>query len=283
MDITKSILLGALQGIAEFLPISSSGHLAVAKSLFGMADVPLLFDIMLHVATLLAVIIFFRKKIAMLCLVLFRWITRQKSMESTAHEDAYRGIILALFATTAVTGVIGVFTAKFIPDLGIKLVCAGFLLTAALLILSSIANVRQQQKLDAEKNDNTEQVPQKLTVLQGIIIGIAQGIGTLPGVSRSGSTIAGALLCGVDRSLAGEYSFIAAIPAIAGAFLLEAKDLGAVEQSVGIVPLTAGCAVSFIVGYISLALLQKIIKSGRLHWFAAYLIPAGILGLLFLK
>ena len=108
-----------------------------------------------------------------------------------------------------------------------------------------------------------------------------QGIGTFPGISRSGSTIAGALFGGLDRAAAGEYSFIVSIPAILGAFVLELKDLDKVGTSIGAAPVIAGCAAAFAWGYISLTALMKIIKKGRLEWFAAYLIPLGIAGLIF--
>ena len=110
-----------------------------------------------------------------------------------------------------------------------------------------------------------------------------QGVGTLPGISRSGSTIAGALFAGVDRKVAGEYSFIISIPAILGAFILEVKDLEKVSQTIGAAPIVAGCAAAFAAGYISLTLLMKIIQKGKLQWFAAYLIPAGIIGMIFLR
>ena len=117
------------------------------------------------------------------------------------------------------------------------------------------------------------------TLIQSLVIGFAQGIGTLPGISRSGSTIAGALFCGVSRSTAGEFSFIVSIPAILGAFILEAKDLGEVASNCGIAQLVLGCAVAFASGYFALAVLMKLIKKGRLQWFAAYLVPVGIIGL----
>ncbi|MCR4953047.1 MAG: undecaprenyl-diphosphatase, partial [Treponema sp.] len=101
--------------------------------------------------------------------------------------------------------------------------------------------------------------------------------------SRSGSTIAGALFTKVDRKAAGDYSFIVSIPAILGAFVLELKDLGEVSSSVGIAPLIAGCAAAFAAGYVSLVFLMKLIRRGKLQWFACYLIPVAILGLIFLK
>ena len=284
MTVIQGILLGILQGIAEFLPISSSGHLAVVQKLFGLEEVPLLFDIMLHLATLLAVVLYFRKKIWTLLCVFGRLIARRPAPKTVNEDDLLCGTeargrmtILAVIITTVVTGAIGVFTSKLIPDMPVKVTCAGFIVTAILLVVSSIIERRNSGavKNSAEKNDG-------IKWYQAIVIGVMQGIGTLPGISRSGSTIAGSQLCGVNRAAAGEYSFIVSIPAILGAFLLELKDFAEVGSTVGAAPVIAGCAAAFAWGYISLAVLMKIIRRGKLEWFACYLIPAGILGLLFL-
>lgn len=284
MTVIKGILLGILQGIAEFLPISSSGHLAVVQKLFGLEEVPLLFDIMLHLATLLAVVLYFRKKIWTLLCVFGRLIVRRPAPKAVNKDDLLCGTeargrmtILAVIITTVVTGAIGVFTSKLIPDMPVKVTCAGFIVTAILLVVSSIIERRNSSavKNSAEKNDG-------IKWYQAIVIGVMQGIGTLPGISRSGSTIAGSQLCGVNRAAAGEYSFIVSIPAILGAFLLELKDFAEVGSTVGAAPVIAGCAAAFAWGYISLAVLMKIIRKGKLEWFACYLIPAGILGILFL-
>ena len=284
MTVIQGILLGILQGIAEFLPISSSGHLAVVQKLFGLEEVPLLFDIMLHLATLLAVVLYFRKKIWTLLCVFGRLIARRPAPKAVNKDDLLCGTeargrmtILAVIITTVVTGAIGVFTSKLIPDMPVKVTCAGFIVTAILLVVSSIIERRNSSavKNSAEKNDG-------IKWYQAIVIGVMQGFGTLPGISRSGSTIAGSQLCGVNRAAAGEYSFIVSIPAILGAFLLELKDFAEVGSTVGAAPVIAGCAAAFAWGYISLAVLMKIIRKGKLEWFACYLIPARILGLLFL-
>ena len=285
MTVLQGFLLGILQGVAEFLPISSSGHLALAQSLFGLEDVPLLYDIFLHMATLLAVTIYFWPKIWALLKCFGRWITKKQKSDNQVQisendllcptDKIGQKTIIAIILTTAITGTFGIFTSKLIPDLSIKFVCGGFLVTSALLIISSIMEKRQSAK---GPNEFTG-----ISIKQSIIIGIMQGFGTLPGISRSGSTIAGALFGGVNRSLAGEFSFIVSIPAILGAFILEIKDLGQMSSSIGAAPIIAGCISSFAVGYFSLSVLMKIIKKGKLQWFAAYLIPAGILGLIFLK
>lgn len=288
MSVIQGILLGILQGIAEFLPISSSGHLAVAQNIFGLDDLPLLFDVFLHLATLAAVCLYFWRKIWELLKCFGRWISRSPKVKENskdydvvlAQKDlANRKIIIAIILSTVVTGVMGILSSKLIPNLSIKVTCCGFLVTSLFLILSSVIekrNSRLAQNSDDKKNPSVSKV-------QALIIGFMQGIGTLPGISRSGSTIAGALFCGVDRSLAGEYSFIISIPAILGAFILELKDLGEVSSTVGAAPVIAGCAAAFATGYISLTLLMKMIKKGKLQYFALYLIPLAILGLIFLK
>lgn len=283
MTVLQGIFLGALQGIAEFLPISSSGHLAIAQNLFGLSETPLLFDIFLHLATLAAVCIYFRKKIWALLKCFARWISRRPLVQNTGIEkedslcgtdELGRRTIIAIILSTVVTGVMGVLTSKFIPEMPIKIICIGFLVTSALLIISAVVG-KKSVSAAAESTGVSKK--------QAIFIGFMQGIGTLPGISRSGSTIAGAMLCKVDRKTAGDYSFIIAIPAILGAFLLELKDLGDVSETVGALPLISGCLASFIIGYLSLALLMRAIRNGKFQWFACYLIPAAILGLIFLK
>lgn len=278
MTLLQSILLGALQGLTEFLPVSSSGHLRIVQTIFGLEDLPLLFDVFLHLSTLLAVFIFFRKEICEFFAVLFRWIGKKPEPQNRisenglcATDESGRRSIIAILITTVITGVLGIVSSKLIPDLPLAFVFIGFFVTSAFLIISAIISKKQ-----------TEKEYTGITVKQSVIVGIFQGIGTLPGISRSGSTIAGALFGGVNRSLAGVYSFIVSIPAILGAFVLEAKDLGEVTSTVGVLSLITGCLVSFAVGYFALAVLMKIIKKGKLEWFAAYLIPAGILGLIFL-
>ena len=282
MTILQALLLGALQGLAEFLPISSSGHLAVAQNLFGLEDLPLLFDVFLHLATLLAVCIYFWKKIWALLKCLGRWIARKPMPENQQSDDVLCGTdergrkaIIAIILSTVITGVIGIVTSKLIPDLPIKFTCAGFIVTALILIISAQIG-KKKENLPAQENSKG------VSILQSLVIGLMQGVGTLPGISRSGSTIAGALFSGMDRKTAGDYSFIISIPAILGAFILEIKDLDEMTGSIGIAPIVIGCTAAFIVGYLSLALLMKLIRKGKLQWFACYLIPLGILGMIFL-
>ena len=306
MTLFQSIVLGLVQGVAEFLPISSSGHLLLAQRLLGLEDVPLLFDVILHLPSLLAVCIFFRKKIARLFAILFRWIFRKSpiasaresaveslpaakwseatynDMDTLAGSDALgRKTIVAVIVTTFVTGVIGILTSKFLDGIPTKAIFCGFLFTAALLFASGFLRRASEKKNNGGAEQAQGAAAKGLSLAQAAFIGFMQGVGTLPGVSRSGSTISGALFCGVDRSAAGEYSFIVSIPAILAAFVLEFRH---VERMSGVsaVNLAAACAVCFAAAYASLALLMRLVKKGRLEWFAAYLIPLGIVGLILL-
>ena len=146
-----------------------------------------------------------------------------------------------------------------------------FIITSFLLIASSIS-VRHSALPEEGKSPSA---------WQALFIGFAQGIGTLPGISRSGSTIASALFCGLDRTVAGEFSFLVSIPAILGAFLLELKDLSSLTE-IGLAPLAVGFLTAFVCGYLALMFLMKLIKKGRLGWFALYLIPLGLAGLILL-
>lgn len=278
MSVLEGILLGLLQGVAEFLPISSSGHLAIAQELFDLEDVPLLFDVFLHLATLGAVILFFRKRIWSLLQVVGRWITRRSLPEDKADLQT----IVALLLGTFVTGVFGILLSDVVEDIDEKIICIGFFITAGLLFFGDATEERRRKKRLATGSHKAESVTSGVKPLQGLGIGLAQGFGVLPGISRSGSTIAGALLCGVDREQAGEFSFLLSIPAILGAFVLELKDLGEMGSTVGLVPVVAGCIAAFVAGLFALSVLMKIVRKGKLEWFAIYLIPLGILGLLFL-
>ena len=250
MTIIQAIFLGAVQGIAEFLPISSSGHLAVAEYFLGHTDIPIMFDIMLHIATLGAVCIVFYKQIGRLLTVLGRFIIRKNTQEDSADLK----LIGALLISTAVTGVIGIVLKDIVQAKNMLFIAVCFVITGIVLLLSA--------KIQPKKNVS---VP---SLLQAAIIGAA--------ISRSGSTIAAALLTGVDREKAGEYSFLLSIPAILAAFIFELKSADTISGSIGAAALIAGMATAFIVGLFALTFLLTLIRKGKLGIFAYYLIPAGI-------
>ncbi len=287
MSIFEGVILGILQGFAEFLPISSSGHLLLVQKLMGLEEIPLLFDVFLHLATLGAVVLYFWRKIwKLLCAFGRIFVPKKNSGEQEIiQQKSERSYILAIILASIVTGVIGLFTSKLIDDnkISIKIVCGGFIFTAIILVLSSVFERKHKKSAVNLENSKSTEKPQIIKWWQALIIGFSQGVGTLPGISRSGSTISGALFCGLNRELAGEFSFIVSIPAILGAFILELKDLGDVANSIGALPVIFGCLAAFTSGYLALSWLMRLIKKGKLEWFAAYLIPLGILGMIFLK
>ena len=258
MSIFQAIILGAVQGLAEFLPISSSGHLAIVEYFFKQEDLPILFDILLHVATLAAVCTVFAKRIAGLFCVLGRFIIRKYKPED--KDDLM--MIAAIIVATAVTGVIGLLLKDWVKAIDIRLIPLFFIITGLLLIASSKIKHNKPAK--------------NVTLLTAAITGLAQGIGVIPGISRSGSTISASLFVGLDREKAGEFSFLLSIPAILAAFILELKSADNLLAGVSPISLIAGMISAFVVGYFSLRFLLKLIKNGKLMYFAFYLIPLGI-------
>jgi undecaprenyl-diphosphatase len=154
----------------------------------------------------------------------------------------------------------------------LKLVSAGFIATSLILVVSERLGARIAAKGEVRAPG----------LRAGALVGIAQGIGVLPGVSRSGITISASLAAGIDREKAGEFSFILSLPAVLGAFLLELKDAGTMMASVSALPLAVGFAIAFLSGLLAIRMLLNIVKRARLSWFALYLVPLGLAGLLFL-
>ncbi|MFO8063932.1 MAG: undecaprenyl-diphosphate phosphatase [Spirochaetota bacterium] len=264
MSVVEAMLLGVVQGLTEFLPVSSSGHLAVLKHLFGQGEVPLLFDVLLHISTLGVVIIVFRARIGGIIMSVARWLARREQMESDAEH--LRIVWLGL-AATVVTGVLGVTVSGFEPGQYPKLVGVLFLVTAGLLLLTRLAHgVRGYGEMG---------------VGRALLAGFAQGLGVFPGISRAGITISAGLLSGLARRQAAEFSFLISIPAVLGAFVLTARDVGELSATVPAPSLVAGLVSSFVVGLLSLKLLLRLVRGGRLYLFALYLIPLGIITLVF--
>jgi undecaprenyl-diphosphatase len=264
MNHLQALLFGALQGVTEFLPVSSSGHLVVLKVLFGLEEVPVLFDVLLHIATLIVVCFVFREKIGELLGGLGRFILRKNRPD----DKVLLRLSAVLLAATVCTGVLGLL----IKDLGIeeypKAVSALFIATGTMLFLSRRAGGIKGYS--------------DLGLKEGIITGLAQGIGVLPGISRSGITISAALFSGLGRKEAGEFSFLLFIPAALGALLLSLKDAAKLRDMVPLDVMTLGFVTSAAVGFVSLTLLLKLVRQGKLAWFALYLLPLGVWGLFFL-
>jgi len=255
IDALTAAALGALQGLTEFLPVSSSGHVAIGVRFFDIQENSLALVILVHLGTLLATLILFRRDIAALAAEGIAALRDPSRFRSTAEGRALVGIVIA----TLITGVLGFLLRNvaeaFAEDL--RLVGYGFLVSAAFLIASGIA-----RSTDAE-----------VSWWQALGVGAAQGLAVLPGVSRSGVTIAVAMLLGVQGTAAFRFSFLASIPAIVGAALYEAtgeEGLGALGPEAWVGGLTA-----LVTGYVALVMLRHIILVGRMWTFAIYLVPLG--------
>lgn len=275
MTAMNALVLGLVQGIAEFLPISSSGHLELFKEYLGLSEVPLLFDVILHLATLLVVLIVFRARIAAMFVALWKFatggfrMTRKTAGADGAAEkvDENLPIILPFLIATAITAIIGVFIEKFVDQGGPVAVSIRLLVTAAILGLTALLK-------PGKRNISS------IGAGRACLIGVAQGIGVFSGISRSGITISAGLFAGLDRGAAGEFSFLLSIPAILGAFLLTAGDAGAMTAAVSPVQLALAFVTAFISGFAALKLLLWLVRKGRLYWFAPYLVVVGALGLI---
>ncbi|MEO0529202.1 MAG: undecaprenyl-diphosphate phosphatase [Planctomycetota bacterium] len=257
MDLVEILVLAIVQGLTEFLPVSSSGHLVVANAVLEHFGAPPTQDLVevsiaLHLGTLASVLVYYRREIARLL-----------------GED--RRVAPLLILGTLPAAVVGIGIKKGLPDAAAdgvleNVLVAGvmFPVTAAILIAGShcLAGTGTYQSL---------------TRLQVLAIGAAQAFAILPGISRSGSTIAAGLGVGLDRESASTFAFLLAIPAILGAGFLEATDIlqeGSTGTSIAL--LAVGFIVSFVVGWAALALLIQFVKRGKLAVFAWYLIPLGL-------
>lgn len=283
MDLFKAVFLGFIQGIAEFLPISSSGHLAIMKYLLHMEmDTGLLFDVLLHLGTLAAIFIAFWKDIKELIVEGFKiigdffvnigiFITNSSSDKKRSYRKVistpYRKFVMLVIVSTIPTGIIGVLFNDAITLVGETLLVPGLclILTGILLLIADRVKTGNKQ---AENTSYTE----------AGLIGLAQGIATLPGLSRSGTTITACLLAGFDRSYAVKYSFIMSIPAVLGAVVFELKDFNTELISSGeLINYGIGTVIAGVVGYICIKTMLKIVRGKKFKYFAYYCFTIGIL------
>lgn len=253
MEYIHAAVLGVIQGIAEFLPISSSGHLVIAGELlsqYGGTELPAesaTMSIALHFGTLLSILVVYRhdlpavmRDVRLLCLIILA--TIPVGLVGMLFKDQ----VAAVFSTPLIAG-------------------EALIVTAAFLMIGRQIQNRQQQ-------------PSELSMLSASVIGVFQAIAIIPGISRSGSTIAAGLACGLPREQAARFSFLIAIPAIAGASLVKAMDLvtGQEQVDTNYLSLLLGTTIAFGVGVASLSWLLRVVTSDRLHWFAGYCLVAGL-------
>ena len=263
MSFFQSIILGIIQGLTEFLPVSSSGHLALAQALFKDFEQPgLLYDTLLHLATLLAVTVFFRKRIMRLFKAFFGLFFIKYRL--IYHEE--RGMLWGIIAATIPTGIIGYLLKDMSELLFEKPIVIGYflILTSVMLILADRA---------------TKGGP--VNPRKAFIVGIAQGLAVFPGISRSGTTIFAGMMVGISREKAAEFSFLISIPAIIGAMLLQFKHLGTLTSS-EITVYLAGMGTAFFFGILAIGVMMEIVKKAKMRYFALYCLIIGICAVVFL-
>ncbi len=247
----KAIILGIIQGLSEFLPISSSGHLAIAEHFLGFKNPDLSFEIFIHFGSLIAVFIYFRKDI----LALLKSLNFGSKTEENVNN---RKVILYLLVSTIVTVFLALFMKSYIEKVFESTLVVGFILIVNGFILLSSDFAKKCDKPSSETG-----------ILRAAIIGIGQSLALLPGISRSGTTISTALHTGMKREDAARYSFLLAIPAILGATVLEYKTLLSLNQEMMIMYL-AGAIAAFVSGYLVISALLAVIKKRKLIYFAIY-------------
>ena len=274
MTFLEAILLGILQGLTEFLPISSSGHLVLAQTFLGLNEPLVFFDVMLHVGTLAAVLVVYRDAIWKLTTGGLSTLTdtqfwRQPgSTFNASRELRFIGLILL---GSIPTGLIAVLFKTELESFFHEV-----RLVSVMLILTGI--ILQLPRLRKQEVDNADTPTGKLRAWHAPLIGIAQGCAITPGISRSGTTISLALFLGIPAKTAAEYSFLLSIPAILGAVVLKIRDIE--ETTIPFYIVGAGMLAAFIVGYIALRLLLVVLNRGKFSLFSYYCIALGLISLL---
>jgi len=278
MGLLQHILLGLLQGVTEFLPVSSSAHLVAARTLLGVHASPLFLEVCLHFGTLVSILLVFRSEIWRLLADAVKGavlLVRGMPQQELARQAPSFGMAAAIVAGTIPAAVVGLCCRDAIGAVfeGHLQLCGVLMMVTGLILLAS--RYAPQSSVSA------------VGPLRGLVIGMAQAVALLPGISRSGSTIVAGYFAGLERPLAARFSFLLGVPAMAGAMVLVAGHYvlaeggvsahGAAGPGGSVAGLIGGTVASAVAGAVCLVLLLRVIQRGKLHWFAAYCVPVGAL------
>ena len=271
----QAIIMGLVQGLAEFLPVSSSGHLVLSKFILGAElGTSALFEILLHVGTLLAVFVFYWKDVLNLIkegLLLikdsFLFVFKRKKFDLYLE----RKMVVFIIVASIPTAILGLLMEAFLEDLFLSSVVAvGFalLVTGTMLML-----IRKMPKSD--------KTLEEMKGRDAFTIGLVQGIATIPGISRSGSTVTAGLFCGLDKEFAFRFSFLMSIPAILGAAVLKMIDVNIADLTANAGPYAVGMIVAAVVGYASIRWLKNLIQKDQFHYFGYYCLAVGLISIVY--
>lgn len=265
MTILEAIVLGVLQGLTEFLPVSSSGHLVLMQHFLGIKESQLFFDVMLHFGTLGAVIIVYYRLIGSLVRTGFSTLFQPdfyRHPQLTTNNTPHLKLLWFLLLGSIPTGLIAILFKDSLEAIFDKPMVVSSMLIITGLILQ-LSRLRQKRR----------QTGTPLQAWHTPLVGAVQGLAIIPGISRSGSTISIALLLGLSPQVAAQYSFLLSIPAILGAVVLKLKDVG--EITISSTAIIVGTLTSFIVGYIALRFLLAILNRGKFSIFSYYCFALG--------
>lgn len=272
LSITEAFVLGILQGLAEFLPVSSSGHLVLMKNLFGLTEPDLFFDVMVHFGTLIPILVIFKKELLNIfrgCFFALRRGASGNQYRKTLLDKSEIRLIILIGAAIVPTALIGVLGKDLFERLFASVFAVGvsFVITGTVLVLSRIPP------------PGTKRI-ENMTFLDAALIGFSQALAIAPGISRSGITISVALLLRIEREGAGRFSFLIFIPAIVGAAVLNFKlpESYALSYFSAIAAATLTAAIT---GYGALKLLLRFVQGGKLYLFSPYCYGIGLFALLF--
>jgi len=272
LTIAKAVFLGALQGATEFLPVSSSGHLVIAQDILGVRlgnGGLVAFDVCLHFGTLVSVVVFFWRDIVDVVSSFFHRDPDAPMKSGVSVRDARKlGIMLVIGTIPA--GIVGIVLKDFFEGLFSNALAAGFMLLVTGAILWGTRFVKGEGV----------GLP-GITLRQSLLIGFAQAVAIIPGISRSGSTIAGGLYTGLSRDMAARFAFLLSVPAIGGATVLQLDDLMHLSRETSLATFV-GTVIAAIVGFACIKWLLGIVRRGHVSWFAPYCWAAGIATIVYL-
>ena len=266
MDILQAMIIGLVQGLTEFLPVSSSAHLIFAQQALGVSDVGLAFDVLLHAGTLVAVVVYFFDDIVNMIkgFLLSLIDLKEGKFIQEIKKDPYKKLAWLTILATIPVGIVGVLFNDAVEKLFTGLSIPAFLLliTGCLLYVS--------QRMNSGRID-----VKNLSIKEALFMGCGQALAVLPGLSRSGTTIAAGLFAGLDKEFAAKFSFILSIPAILGAAVFELRHIGGANVEIG--ACIAGFIVAVISGYFAISVLLKIVREKSLDIFAYYCWIVGLI------
>ena len=286
MEWFEAILLGLLQGLTEFLPVSSSGHLQIGKELLGIdTSGDLVFEVVVHAATVLSTIVVFRKQIWELLKSLF---VKDGLFRSIAHPSKFNDgtdYVLKILLSMIPVFIVGMFFKDAVESLfgsSIHVVAGALLVTAALLLLSDNAGKifgRCCRRCKCAEADSVSDKGRRngISYWQAFVVGLGQAIAVIPGLSRSGTTIATGLLCGVKRDVVAQFSFLMVLIPILGEAFLEIIGGDMASSTVGALPLVLGFISAFVAGLFACKVMIALVKKTKLGWFALYCAVVAVL------